>query len=503
MSAPAAVAETHISNVFLIGDRAYKLKKPVRTAFLDFTTPEARRRDCEREVELNRRFSPDVYLGVATILDASGQPCDSVVVMKRMPTERRLATLVRGGANVHDDLRRIARLLAAFHAGAVASAQTADAATVSSVRANWEANFEQMTGHYGGVLDRVQAERVELLVRRFLSARGHLFQDRIADGMARDGHGDLKADDIFCLDDGPRILDCIEFDDRLRYGDVLADVAFLAMDLERLGSPGLAKEFMRLYAEFSGESHPDSLIDHYIAYRAHVRAKVACLRHEQGDRTAASEARLLLGICLHHLEQSRVRLVLVGGLPASGKSTIAVGLTEKLGWTLFRSDEVRKDLAGLPHDAPAPAAFGAGLYRPELVEAAYSELLRRAQLALERGLSVVLDATWREESMREAARRVGEATVADLVELRCVAPPVLLGRRLATRRLALAHGSDATADVLAGMRLDPWPGAAEVNTSGRPQRSVASAAAVAAPERASPQARRRTTKPRVAPSQKG
>jgi uncharacterized protein len=483
MSAPSAICETHISNVFLIGDRAYKLKKPVRTGFLDFTTPEARRRFCEREVELNRRFSPDVYLGVATILDTTGQACDSVVVMKRMPAERRLATLVRAGADVHEDIRRIARLVAAFHARALTSDEVSAAAAVDSVRANWEANFEQMRGFYGSVLDLAAAERVELLARRFLRGRGHLFQDRIAGGMARDGHGDLKTEDIFCLDDGPRILDCIEFDDRLRYGDVLADTAFLAMDLERIGARTLANEFMRLYAEFSGESHPDSLVHHYIAYRAHVRAKVACLRHEQGQRTAAADAGRLLGISLDHLERARVRMVIVGGLPASGKSTVATGLADTLGWALFRSDEVRKDLAGLAHDTPAPAALGAGLYRPELVAAAYHEMLRRAQLALEHGVSVVLDATWHEELMRDAARHVAETTFADLAEVRCVAPQALLVRRLATRKSDTAYGSDATVDVLRGMGFDPWPDAAEVDTSGTPTRSVASAVAAAAPER--------------------
>ncbi|MFI5091566.1 MAG: hypothetical protein ACHP7P_16105, partial [Terriglobales bacterium] len=212
MSSAAAVRETHISWVFLIGDRAYKLKKPVRTAFLDFSTPQARRRMCEREDELNRRFSPDVYLGVATVLDPKGVPCDSIVVMRRMPDERRLATLVQAGADVHDHLRRIARLIAAYHARAATSPEISRPASLDSVRGNWEANFEQMKQFYRPVLDAQSAKRIEHLVRTYLQGRASLFQERIAHGMARDGHGDLKADDIFCLDDRPRILDCIEFD---------------------------------------------------------------------------------------------------------------------------------------------------------------------------------------------------------------------------------------------------------------------------------------------------
>ena len=126
--------------------------------------------------------------------------------------------------------------------------------------------------------------------RRYLDGRGQLFAARIAHEKVRDGHGDLLADDIFCLDDGPRILDCIEFDDRLRYGDVLADVAFLAMDLERVGAADLGVRFLAWYREFAAENYPETLAQHYIAYRAHVRAKVACLRAGQGDAAASDQA---------------------------------------------------------------------------------------------------------------------------------------------------------------------------------------------------------------------
>jgi aminoglycoside phosphotransferase family enzyme/predicted kinase len=485
MSDPAALIETHISYVLLIGDRAYKLKKPIKTPFLDYSTQEARLWACQREVELNRRLSPDVYLGVASVLGVHGLPCDSLVLMRRMPAERSLSALVGSGIDVGDEVRRIARRVAGFHSGAARSAAISAAAGIDSVRANWEANFSEMQGSVGLILDPEVARRVELLVRRYLSGRVPLFEERLERGMACDGHGDLKADDIFCLEDGPRILDCIEFNDQFRRGDVLADVAFLAMDLERLGAPDLAHAFVRSYVEFSGESHPESLIHHYIAYRAHVRAKVACIRHHQGDRNAAAEARRLLAVCLQHLEQARVRVVLIGGLPASGKSALGVKLSDRLGWALLRSDDIRKDLAGLAHDTPASAAPGEGLYRPELVESAYGEMLRRARLALERGLSVILDATWREERTREAARRMAEATCADMIEMRCVAPRALLRRRLTGRRIGAAMSSDATLEVLDRMEFQPWRSATDVDTSVRLSKSLAAAVALAAPGRRS------------------
>ena len=191
MSDAAALIETHISYVLLIGDRAYKLKKPIKTAFLDYSTREARRWACEREVELNRRLSPEVYLGVAPVLDVNGQPCDSLVVMRRMPAERSLSALVRSGADVGDEVRRIARLIAGFHSGAARSVAISAAAGIDSVRANWEANFSEMLDSVGPVLESGASKRVEQLVRRYLSGRIPLFEERVERGMACDGHGDL------------------------------------------------------------------------------------------------------------------------------------------------------------------------------------------------------------------------------------------------------------------------------------------------------------------------
>jgi uncharacterized protein len=470
----AAIAETHVSVLVLVGDRAYKLKKPVALGFLDFSTREARETACRREVELNRRLAPDVYLGVADVLGPGGRPCDHLVVMRRMPAERRLAAQVRAGVDVHDGVRQVARLVAAFHERAATSAEIADAGSVASVERNWEDNFRQMAPFAGAVLDPELAGRVELLARRYLEGRGALFARRVASGMVRDGHGDLLAEDVFLLDDGPRVLDCIEFDDRLRWGDVLADVAFLAMDLERLGAPDLAVRFLDWYREFSGHPHPTSLAEHYVAYRAHVRAKVACLRHAQGDQGAAVEAADLLSLCLRHLERGRVRMALVGGLPGTGKSTLAAGLADAAGWSLLRSDEVRRDLGR----NAGPAAYRTGAYSDASVEVTYRELLARARTALGLGESVVLDASWRHDAWRTMARRVAEETCADVVELRCEAPAEVAAARIAARSGGL---SDARPETLAAMTadFDGWPEATAVDTTGNPVTAVAAALAAA------------------------
>ncbi|HET6951729.1 MAG TPA: AAA family ATPase [Acidimicrobiales bacterium] len=481
MTPAAAVAETHSAVVFFVGDRAYKLKKPVDLGFLDFRERSARATACAREVALNRRLAPDVYLGVADVTGPDGAVCDHLVVMRRMPADRRLATLVAAGADVDDDLWHLAHLIAAFHAEAERSTDADRAAGRDALAARWRANTESLLAHGQGIVDLDEVLEVDALAARYLAGRGPLFEARVRDGHALDGHGDLLAEDIFLLPDGPRVLDCIEFDDGLRWGDALADVAFLAMDLERLGRPDLAARFLAAYREHAGDTWPPSLAHHHIAYRAQVRAKVGAIRACQGGATA-DETRALLGLARRHLDAGAVRLVVVGGLPGTGKSTLAAGLADALDASVLRSDELRKELAGIPAPRPAPAAYGEGLYRPEATAATYREMLRRTEIGLGLGQSVVLDASWSAEPWRAAARAVAQRTCADVVELRCTTSPEVAAERIRRRRAAGGDPSDATPDIAARMAevADPWPGAATVDTGRGPAEALVAALALVA-----------------------
>ncbi|MEU8801062.1 AAA family ATPase [Spirillospora sp. NPDC048819] len=460
----AAVAETHIGVVFFIGDRAYKLKKPVDLGFLDFSTRELREQACHQEVRLNRRFAPDVYLGVADVHGPDGGVCDHLVVMRRMPADRRLSTLVENGAPVEDALRDVARTLAAWHARAPRSPDISAQETRDAVQGRWRDSFDQVRPFHGRVLDSEAAAETEDLAIEFLAGRKPLFDTRIADGRVIDGHGDLLAGDIFCLDDGPRILDCLEFDDRLRRLDGLDDASFLAMDLERLGAPGLAERFTTWYAEFAADPAPPSLRHHYVAYRAFVRAKVACLRHAQGNPDAAADARAYSTIALRHLRAGQVNLILVGGLPATGKTSLAGALADKLGCSLLSSDRIRKELAGLAPLDSAAAPYGTGIYTPEWDQRTYRELADRAVKLLRLGETVIVDASWTSKEHRNLLAATADQEHARLSSLRCEAPGTLTAERIRTR----ARGaSDADADIAAAMRANaaPWPEATTIDTS--------------------------------------
>jgi uncharacterized protein len=456
--------ETHVSTIVFDGDLVHKIKKPVRFPFIDLSTRELREEVCCREVALNRRFSPDVYLGVEDVVDDAGQVVDHAVLMRRLPADRKLSVLLRQRQDVTRCLRAVARTIADCHARSARTSEISSVATPDALRDLWAGNLLELSAFTPRPIDPLMLARVDELAHRYLAGREALLAERIAGGRIVDGHGDLLAEDVFCLDDGPRILDGLEFDDRLRWGDVLYDVGFLAMDVERLGRPDLAPAFLEWYREYSAETHPPSLEHHYIAYRALVRSKISCLRGKAADLV---DAHAYLAQCQRHLFDGRVQLVVIGGLPGTGKSTLAAALGDELGWPVLRTDELRKELAGLDPLEHAPAAYGHGLYSPAMTEATYDTLFSRAGLLLARGRSVILDASFATSRRRTRAAALASESSSDLVELRCLVPADVAVARLATREAVGNDPSDADGEVAATMAstFDDWPSAATVGTS--------------------------------------
>jgi uncharacterized protein len=475
---PVSAIETHISTVFFTATRAYKLLKPITTSFLDHVDLESRLRAVTREYDLNRRMAPDVYLGTSD-LHENGVLVDRVLIMRRLPSARRLSNLV-DDADFLDHLRHIAHAVAAFHASIPVINTPHTMTTAPGLLSLWVSSFDDIEPSVGDVIDRDEFESVRQLSTEFLEHSDGLFERRRRSGMIRDVHGDLIAEDIFMLDDGPRILDCIAFDDDYRISDVLADIAFLVMDVERLSGPAAASELMRWYCEFSGEHHPSSLAHHYVAYRAHVRAKVALLRVRQGDSGAGDRARTLHAQALAHLEVARRRVVLVGGGPGAGKTTIANALADRLGWSVIDSDTLRKDLRGIDHD-DHDVEEHLDLYDDATTAATYSRLCEHAEALLGAGESVVIDATWTDEAHRVQARASAERYGAEVIELECRVDPVVARHRIAERRRRGRTASDATVELVDDMtgRRHPWPRAVVLDTAGSLEDVVAEAARLA------------------------
>ncbi|WIN00562.1 AAA family ATPase [Actinoplanes oblitus] len=417
------VVETPAAVLFLLGERAYKLRKPVELGRHDFRRRTDRFHLCHREVQLNRRLAPDVHLGVTDLLGVDGEPCEHLVVMRRMPADRRLSTLVRSRTPLDDEMRRLARVLTVFHAGARRGTAIDAEATLTELQDRWDTLAGRLGRFHCGMLSATDAIEAHQRAHQFLAGRESLLAERVAQGRIVDGHGDLNTDDIFLLDDGPRVLGCLAFDDRLRCLDVLDDVASLTVDLEQLGAPALADHFLTAYLAFSGDPGPAALRHHYSAYRALSRAELGCLRHEQGDPSAAGDVAAHLGLALRHLRAGTVRLVLLGGPSATGRSGLAGRLADRLGATVLSGNRIRRELAGIDPDGSSASDFRTGIYTAEWTERTYAELIWRARRLLEHGETVILDASWSRDRHRGRARELAGCTHSELVELRCAPDP--------------------------------------------------------------------------------
>lgn len=469
---------THISEVFVAGDRAYKLKRPLDLGFTDFSTLDKRRRACLDEVRLNRRLAPDIYLGVVPICAdgdryrivpegcPNGAPVEYAVAMRRMPEDGMLDRLAARGGLRRDHVVDVARQVAGFHARADHGPDIARYGRREAVAAPMRENFAQTKKYVGVSLDAGQFARLRDHTERFLDEHASLFEARIAAGRIVDGHGDLHLRNICLVDGHAVIFDCIEFNQALRAGDAINDIAFLTMDLDDRNLSTLGNVFLNAYLERSGDYAGLPLLDFYQIYRAYVRGKVTSflLDEPQDDMLRGErlrEARGYFDLAERYLTPGAPTLLITCGLSGSGKTTVARAAAERLGAVTVRSDVVRKQLAGVPL-APAPAqAFGAGIYTPEMSARTYLALLAHARDILTAGRSAILDASYSTRAERAAAAALARELGVPFVVLHCQAERAELQRRLDARQSAGHDVSDATRTVLDEQikRFEPPTGA--------------------------------------------
>ncbi len=456
--------QTHLSHVFLTAERVVKLRKAVDLGFVDFSTRALRNADCLREVALNRRLAPDVYLGIAPLLERAGRPCvgpvqealsdpalEHAVVMRRLPDGRDALSLLVAGRLRARHVDAVAERIAAFHEAhrlglpAPISAEAWRARLCGPVAETLQSLAEPPGA---GFVARTTRARVERRAREFFERHASRFEARRVAGRAVDGHGDLHLQHVwFERDDAePLFIDCLEFRDDLRQIDAAAEVAFLAMDLRYRGRSRFAERFLRRYAASTDDFDLYGVLAFFVSYRAAVRAKVAALAaadpgvaRAQREAAAASARRHLALADRVLAPPGPGALVVVTGIVGTGKSSVAQILADELGGVVIGSDRVRKRMAGIAPTTRGPDA----IYTASRSAQVYAGLLERAAPALDSGRVAILDATFDRAERREAALRWARARGVRFhaVETRCAERTVL--DRLARRQAKGHDPSDA------------------------------------------------------------
>jgi len=463
------LVRTHISAIFLAGEYVYKVKKPVNFGFLDFTTLEKRKFYCQQEVDLNRRLAGEVYLGVVEIRahqgrisigDGPGEVIDYAVKMKRLPPNCQMDQWLAKGELTPEMVEKIAAKIAHFHAQAATNPEISSFGEIQTVRGNVEENFAQTEKYVGQVFTPdLYRETIEAN-RLFLERQLPLFQGRILRGKIRDCHGDLHLQHI-CLGTEIVIFDCIEFNQRFRYSDVAADIAFLLMDLDFHGHPLLSADLAAHYLGVTEDWPLYLLLDFYKSYRAYVRAKVTSFRLDdpnislQEKGAALEEARRYYSLSHFYARRmNRPILVITGGLMGTGKSTIARSLAEALGWEWLRVDVLRKELAQVSPLEHRFEAFQQGIYSPDFSRQTYEVLFHRARTLLDQGKTVLLDGSFKKQSERKAALGLARDAHADFLLIECQCADEEIQKRMAQRAQEKKEPSDGRWEIFADQKKD-------------------------------------------------
>jgi hypothetical protein len=466
-NAPGAKVEqvtTHAAMIFLVGEHAYKIKRPVRYSFLDFSTPDRRRQALEAELRLNRRTAPMLYDRVLPItrdergelaIDGAGEPVEWLLEMKRFDQAALLDRIAQRHALEAGTIDALARTIAAFHDEAERRRDLGGYAGMAEVI---EGNAGDLTSLMGQVFDEPTVRALNEATYAALERAGDLLERRRDAGFVRHCHGDLHLGNIVLLDGQPVLFDCLEFDEALATTDTFYDLAFLLMDLIHRDLGGLAQRLLNGYLDATWDDSGTALLPLFLSCRATIRAKVAgfAARSEAGDaESEIAEARAYLELAKRFLAPPPARLVAIGGISGTGKSTLARALAPRLGAVpgavVLRSDVIRKKLFGAaPSDRLGPEA-----YREEVSVKVYDILASRAETLLKAGHCAIVDAVFLDGRDRTKIEQVAAKAGVPFQGLWLAAPAEVLMARVRSRK---GDASDADAAVLrAQLEVDPGP----------------------------------------------
>jgi hypothetical protein len=460
---PIQLIQTHVSYVLLTGEYAYKVKKPVNFGFLDFSTLEKRHHFCQEELRLNQRGAAELYLDVLPItqtgdkytLKGTGEPVEYLVKMRQFPEGSLFSDLFDQGNLTEKLLERLAQVLAKFHAKGEINDYIRSFGQVSQIRIAIDENYEQTESYIGGPQTQQQFDETRQATDHLFAEQEALFNSRLDNNWIRECHGDVHLRNIALWNDEILLFDCIEFNEPFRFVDVMFDVAYIVMDLDARDRRDLSNLFLNAYAEQMGDWEGLQVLPLYLSRQSYVRAKVTSFLlsdpsiPEAVKQSSSETAARYYRLAWEYTKPRQGSLTLMSGLSGSGKSTVARHLAHQTGAIHIRSDAVRKHLAGIPLDERGEN----NLYTPEMSQKTYDRLLDLGITLANQGYSVILDAKYDRQPLRQAVISEAQTHQLPLKILYCTAPLSVLQERLRDRT---GDVSDATADLLPSQKMDPF-----------------------------------------------
>ncbi len=464
--------ETHISWVFLAGEFAYKVKKPIRLSFLDFSTLDKRRHWCHEELRLNRRWAPTLYLEVVPVtgtddqlrVGGAGVPVEYAVKMRRFPQSALLNEQLAAGELTEADMLEIAEMVAHRHADAPVN-QEPRFGSVEAVRKPMRENFLYLRP----VLDADTLEVLERWTEQEVERLAATLEARCEGGFVRECHGDLHLRNLVRLSAGIVAFDCIEFSEELHMLDVISDLSFLTMDLAINGRADLANRLLNRYLECSGDYAGMAVYRLYYVYHCLIRAKVYAIRADECDEpderdAALAEMRHYVLPAHAEVTDGRPAVVVMHGLSGTGKTYVSGTIAACLGAVRIRSDIERKRMHGIAERGSSHSAPGGGLYAEDVSQRTYEGLRELTRQVLDAGHSVLLDAAFLRREERHAVRQLAKELGCGFLCISVEAPRAVLEERLRARHAAGSDASEAdiavldyqyrTSEPLAGAELD-------------------------------------------------
>ena len=452
---PIQVIQTHISWVFLTGEYAYKLKKPVDFGFLDFSSLEKRKFFIEEELRLNKRIASDIYLEVLPIskkdnnyiLDLDDNIDDYVLKMRQFPQETLLINMFKSGNLTQDLIKELGKTVANFHKNTPTNDYIKTFGNIEIIRESIDSNYQATKKYIGIVQTQEKYQDCQQFTDNFLIRKKNALLQRISEDKIRECHGDLHLKNICYWHDQLYLFDCIEFNEPFRFVDVIYDVAFTIMDLDARGRFDLGNIFLNSYLEETGDWQGVEVLPLYLCRQAYVRAKVTSFLLDDTDiadvdkENAIVTAKQYYDLAWQYTRLSPGKIILMAGLSGSGKSTIASKLAPRLNAIHIRSDAVRKHLADIPLKQKAPI----DIYSQEWNRRTYEQLINLGILLAQQGFTIILDATYNRQQLRQQVITETVKQNISLAIIYCHAPKEILQQRLMNRGQDI---SDATIEVL-------------------------------------------------------